>query len=112
MAKYIKVTKEVSDFLGNSEARVKTADGAVLRWQADLNNIPGITLEERAANVGGVVLTPFEAAQERDGTSTPRQVFTPDEYATEDKTENEKTDKEETDGGTDNAGEKEQEEES
>lgn len=80
MAKYVKVTKEVSDFLGNTEARVKTADGAVLRWQADLNNIPGITLSERAARVGGAVLTPYEAAQERDGIGDIHTVTTPEEY--------------------------------
>lgn len=80
MAKYVKVTKEVSDFLGNTEARVLTADGAVLRWQADLNNIPGVTLTERAANVGGVVLTPYEATLERDGKGTIHEVTTPEAY--------------------------------
>lgn len=80
MAKYVKVTKEISDYLGNSEARVNTADGGVLRWQADLNSIPGITLEDRAAEIGGAVLTPYEAAQERDGVGDIHPVSTPEKY--------------------------------
>lgn len=81
MAKYVKVTKEISDFLGNSKARVNTADGGVLRWQADLDSIPGVTLEDRAAEIGGAVLTPFEAAQERDGVGDIHTVTTPEKYA-------------------------------
>lgn len=80
MAFYVKVTKEISDFLGNTENYMKSADGCVLRWQADFNNIPGTTLSERAAKVGGAVLTPYEAVQERDGVGNIHVVSTPDEY--------------------------------
>ena len=48
MAYYVKVTKEVSDRLGVTQLRNMTKDGNVLLWQADLNTIPGNTIQERA----------------------------------------------------------------
>lgn len=80
MAFYVKVTKEVADYLGVTDIRNKTADGYVLLWQADLNRIPGETIFERAQSVGGVCLQPIQAKAEIDGTDTPAEVYTPDQY--------------------------------
>lgn len=80
MAFYIKVTKEVSDKLGLTAIRNKTADGNVLLWQADLNRIEGDTIFERAERIGGKAITAQEAKAETDGTENPAEVYTPDEY--------------------------------
>lgn len=80
MAFYIKVTKEVSDKLGLTAIRNKTADGNVLLWQADLNRIEGDTIFERAERIGGKAITAQEAKAEKDGTENPAEVYTPDEY--------------------------------
>lgn len=80
MAFYIKVTKEVSDKLGLTPIRNKTADGNVLLWQADLNRIEGDTIFERAERIGGKAITAQEAKAETDGTENPAEVYTPDEY--------------------------------
>lgn len=57
-----------------------TADGCVLLWQADLTGRPGLTILEKAASVGGVCLTPQAAKKEIDGTDTPAEVTTPEEF--------------------------------
>lgn len=80
MAFYVKVTKEVADYLGVTDIRNKTADGNVLLWQADLNSIPGETIFEHAQSVGGVCLQPIQAKTEIDGTDTPAEVYTPELY--------------------------------
>lgn len=80
MACYIKVTKQVADKLGVTSIRNMTADGNVLLWQADLNQIEGDTIFDRAAHVGGVALTPQAARLETDGMENPAEVTTPDEY--------------------------------
>lgn len=80
MAFYIKVTKEVSDKLGLTAIRNKTADGNVLLWQSDLDCIEGDTIFDRVARVGGVALTPLFARLETDGMENPERVYTPDEY--------------------------------
>lgn len=80
MAFYIKVTKQVADKMGLTAIRNMTADGNVLLWQADLNRIEGDTIFDRAAHVGGAALTPQAARLETDGTETPAEVTTPDEY--------------------------------
>lgn len=80
MAFYIKVTKQVADKMNLTAIRNKTADGNVLLWQADLNRIEGDTIFDRATRVGGVALTPQAARLETDGTETPAEVTTPDEY--------------------------------
>lgn len=82
MAFYVKVTKEVADALGLTSIRNKTADGAVLLWQADLNSIEGDTIFDRAQKVGGVAISPQQARCETDGVEVPVEVFTPDEYKT------------------------------
>ena len=80
MAFYVKATKEVADSLGVTEIRNKTADGNVLLWQADLNRISGDTIFDRAQTVGGVCLQPVQAKAEIDGTDTPAEVYTPEQY--------------------------------
>ena len=83
MALYIKATKQVSDKLGVTAIRNKTADGNYLLWQADLNGIPGDTIFKRAAYVGGKHLTNVQAKQETDGTDHPVEVYTPDIFKDE-----------------------------
>lgn len=80
MAFYIKVTKQVADALKLTAIRNKTADGNVLLWQADIAGIPGDTVFERAAEVGGVCLSPQAAKTEIEGTDNPAQVSTPEQY--------------------------------
>ena len=80
MAYYVKVTKQVADKMGLTSIRNMTADGNVLLWQADLNQIEGDTIFDRAARVGGVALTPQSARLETDGMDNPAEVTTPDEY--------------------------------
>lgn len=80
MAFYIKVTKQVADALKLTAIRSKTADGNVLLWQADIAGIPGDTVFERTAEVGGVCLSPQDAKTEIEGTDNPVQVSTPEQY--------------------------------
>lgn len=81
MAYYIKVAKKVADKIGAPvDNRNKTADGNILLWQADLNIIPGETIFDRAAFVGGVALPGIEAKAEIDGTADPAEVFVPEYY--------------------------------
>lgn len=77
---YIKVTKFVAEALNLTATRNQTADGNYILWQADLSNIPGDLLTDRAAAVGGAVLTPNKAKQEIDGTADPVEVTTPAKY--------------------------------
>lgn len=80
MAFYIKVTKQVADKLNLTAERNLTADGNVLLWQADVAKFPGDTVFDRATVMGGVCLTPQQAKAEIEGTDTPVEVTTPDEY--------------------------------
>lgn len=84
MAFYIKVTKKISDRLGLTTIRNRTADGNVLLWQADLNRIAGDTIFDRASAVGGVCLQPAAAKAEIDGTDTPVEVYTPESFLDKD----------------------------
>ena len=81
MAYYIKVARQVADKIGAPvENRNKTADGNILLWQADLNIIPGETLDARAAFVGGVAMPGQSAKAEIDGTAVPPAEVTIPEY--------------------------------
>ena len=81
MAYYIKVAKKVADKIGAPvENRNKTADGNILLWQADLNIIPGETIFDRAAFVGGVAMPGQSAKAEIDGTAVPPAEVTIPEY--------------------------------
>lgn len=74
---YIKVTPSVAQALGVKGIRNKTADGNYLLWQADLITIPALSVEEKAAKVGGVALTPNQAKEEIDGVDYPVTVSDP-----------------------------------
>lgn len=81
MAYYIKVAKKVADKIGAPvENRNVTADGNILLWQADLNIIPGETIFDRAAFVGGVAMMAVQAKAEIVGTSDPAEVTIPEYY--------------------------------
>lgn len=81
MVYYIKVAKKVADKIGAPvENRNKTADGNILLWQADLNIIPGETIFDRAAFVGGVAMPGQSAKAEIDGTAVPPAEVTIPEY--------------------------------
>lgn len=92
MAFYIKVTRQVADKLKLTSIRNLTADGCVLLWQADLTGRPGLTILEKATSVGGVCLTPQAAKKEIDGTDTPAEVTTPDEFKDQPETETDSSD--------------------
>ena len=62
------------------ENRNKTADGNILLWQADLNIIPGETIFDRDAFVGGVAMQGQSAKAEIDGTAVPPAEVTIPEY--------------------------------
>lgn len=95
MAYYIKVTKKVADKIGAPvENRNKTADGNILLWQADLNTIPGETIFDRAAFVGGVAMSGSEAKAEIDGTASPAAVTVPEYYQDAEVTEDTGTESE------------------
>lgn len=89
MAFYIKVTQDVATALDLTEDRNNTADGNVLLWQADIAGVPGDTVFDRAAALGGVCLTPQQAKAEIAGVETPAEVFTPEQYHTENSEESE-----------------------
>lgn len=82
MAYYIKVARQVADKIGAPvDNRNKTADGNILLWQADLNIIPGETIEDRAAFVGGKAMPGQLAKAEIDGTAVqPEKVTIPEYY--------------------------------
>lgn len=77
---YIKVTPAVAAALNLTATRNQTADGNYILWQADIAGIPGDLLTDRAAAVGGIVLTPNDAKKEIDGLANPVEVTTPAKY--------------------------------
>lgn len=83
MAYYIKSEKKVADKIGAPvDYRNRTADGKILLWQADLLMIPGDTILDKAAFIGGAALTPIQAKEEIDGTcGEPAPVSIPEFYA-------------------------------
>lgn len=96
MAKYIKATKAVADYLGVTADRNRTADGNYLLWQADVARFPGDTISERAAYAGGVDLSAQAARQETDGTDHPAKTTLPPWLQPDDETTTEETTAEET----------------
>ncbi len=68
MAYYIKAKKEVAEKYHQLSLINQTADGCYLLWQSDLATVKGDTIFERAANIGGIALTPEEAREETLGT--------------------------------------------
>lgn len=100
MPYYVKITKQVRDVILPADISVKkTFDGNYLVFQSALSGVDGVTLSDRAAKVGGALLTVLEAKQEVDGEIC-KECYTPEEYA--DKAEVET-------GGTDSAADAETE---
>lgn len=86
MGYYIKVTEQVaSRILSNGVKPTKTADGNCIVWQSELNGVEGVNLSERAATVGGVLLTAEQAKLEISGVEHPSECYTPAVYGGEDK---------------------------
>ena len=68
MARYIKATPKVAEYLGLTGVRNKVKDGNYLLWQADMLRFAPLTdLTDTLAKIGAVSLTPAEAKQEQDG---------------------------------------------
>lgn len=81
MVYYIKVTPEVAKRFCNLALRNTTKDGNVLLWMGDLDQVPGDTLKERAAYVGGALLDANKANREYWGTTDGYEVcYTPEYY--------------------------------
>ena len=68
MPYYVKVTKEVRDALLSPDVSVtKAKDGNYILYQTALADVKGVTLSERVAYVGGVLLTQLQAKREMSG---------------------------------------------
>lgn len=81
MGYYVKVTKAVAEqILDKGVKATQTKDGNCLLWQSELNGLDGANLSERAANVGGALLTATEAKNETDGNGKGAYCFTPVSY--------------------------------
>lgn len=89
MPYYVKVTPKVrAQILPDYTVKTRSKDGNYLLFQSDLIGIKGNTLQERADNVGGALLTPDECKAERLGTvETPAKCYTPAEYGGADEKE-------------------------
>lgn len=84
MAYYVKVKPAVRDrFLPAYITGTKAADGNIILFQSDLNGVDGLTLSDRAAAIGGALLTPQQAKEEIDGTCTPAECYDPKEKEVE-----------------------------
>ena len=70
---YFKVNKKVAEYLGLTQDRNKTADGAYIIWVADLSRFGNIGNKNAIlADIGGIELTPKETLDEIKGiTNTP-----------------------------------------
>lgn len=81
MVYYIKVTPEVAKRFCNLALRNTTKDGNILLWMGDLDQVPGDTLKERAAYVGGALLDANKANSEYWGTTDGyEECYTPEYY--------------------------------
>lgn len=71
MAKYIKANPLVAKYLKLDKERNTVKDGNFLLWQGDMTAFGKLTdLYGIAARIGGLVLEPYEARQEQDGSVT------------------------------------------
>lgn len=70
---YFKVNKKVAEYLGLTQDRNKTADGAYIIWVADLNRLGNLGNKSAIlSDIGGLELTPKETLDEIKGiTNTP-----------------------------------------
>lgn len=81
MAYYVKVKPSVKERIVSPVITgKKAADGNIILFQSDLIGVFGLTLSDRAAAVGGALLTPEEARKEIDGTCEhPAECYDPEE---------------------------------
>lgn len=74
MAFYIKVSKAEADKRGLCDLRNTTSDGCYLLWQedfrADCPSMEEVELRKVVSTLGGLVLNPQEAREERMGTNS------------------------------------------
>lgn len=82
MKYYVKVTKQVAETIIKSGVPLTmTSDGNCLLYQSELNGVKGVTINERAANVGGSLVVESDALAEIKGTTdTPASCYTPVEF--------------------------------
>lgn len=85
MKYYVKVTKQVAETIIQSGVPLTmTSDGNCLLYQSELNDVEGVNLNERAANVGGTLIAETGAIAEINGTTdTPAYCYTPVKYGSE-----------------------------
>lgn len=85
MKYYVKVTKQVAETIIQSGVPLTmTSDGNCLLYQSELNDVEGVNLNERAANVGGTPVAETGALAEINGTTdTPAYCYTPVKYGGE-----------------------------
>lgn len=85
MKYYVKVTKQVAETIIKSGVPLTmTSDGNCLLYQSELNDVEGVNLTERAANVGGALVVEAGALAEINGTTdTPAYCYTPVKYVCE-----------------------------
>lgn len=70
MANYVKANPLVAKYLGLENDRNTVADGNYILWQGDMLAFGKLTeLYAIAQRIGAVVLSPYEAKQEQDGTT-------------------------------------------
>lgn len=88
MKYYVKVTKQVAETIIKSGVPLTmTSDGNCLLYQSELNDVKGVNLTERAANVGGALVPETNALAEIKGTTdSPASCYTPVAYGGEDDT--------------------------
>lgn len=85
MKYYVKVTEQVAEKIIRSGVPLTmTSDGNCLLYQSELNDVDGVNLNERAANVGGSLIAESDALAEIKGTiDTPAYCYTPVEFGGE-----------------------------
>lgn len=70
MANYIKANPLVAKYLGLENDRNTVADGNFILWQGDMLAFGKLTeLYAIAQRIGAIILSPYEAKQEQDGTT-------------------------------------------
>lgn len=77
---YVKVSKPIAAALGLLELRKEMRDGTVLLNQKDIMNGDGASLEEKAALIGGMLISEEEALIDAEPVENlPVEVVTPGE---------------------------------
>ena len=117
MARYIKASPKVAQFLRVENDRNQVKDGNYLLWQADILPLGRLTdLPQILEQIGGIALMAHEARQEQDGTvlrelptaTDPRFVVEKDETPAEDEANNTELAEEPAEQPTEGAAESEE----